>query len=229
LRDVKKMMFRKLLPAALLLASVAAGAQSLPSAPHLTITQRSSFLLLAQETRESLLLTAAQVAAINKAMFAHAQAQSKEFAQKEPNNDKLIAADAAFAAAALKPLTPAQQKSLLKAALKEVGILALGDKQIAERLGLTKDQSGMIGPMLLEVTTRNEDFSEMVAKGFEHFLPPKNEAERAEQAKQKAEIVKSYAAQKLLVDEEQAKTVAKIMAVLTAAQREQWKALTSDE
>ena len=213
------------LPAALasVCAPVVAGAQELPSAPHLSISQRSAFLLMNPAVRAQVKLQSSQESAVATAADNYSAQQMRLLTSKNAIEREIRENDAKFAKAALTAISPQQRKELLALAVKKVGTPALADKDLAKQLGLTKNQTTKIGGLLQARTERLEVLDEMIAKGLDYIPKPKKGETTERYDGERAAMVKAYDAERQKLKKDTDAIDAKIVATLTASQRSQWK------
>ncbi len=205
-------------------ASAFSLAQGLPSAPHLTVVEKSTFLLMNPQVRSQVKLSDSQLLALDKAMEAYGLDQQKLMkSSKHPLDKEIKAADSGYAKKALAVVDNAQEKKLLSMTLRQVGVSALADKEIAARVGLTKAQSTKVGGLLAKITKRKLAFDEMLAKGLAHVVGDTE----AEKSKNRNEILKSYDSERIKLSNDLKVLEASVVASLTAPQRAKWLALRS--
>jgi hypothetical protein len=205
----------RFLSSLLLAVTASAGfAQSLPSAPHLTVTQKSTFLLMNDQVRAKVGLGAAEIKAYMAASDYRAKNQQKLMTAKEPLVKEMAILDTTYADKVWKSLTASHRQALLGLALDQLGVDALSDKEIAAKIGLTKAQSNKIAGILAEKKKKRMAFDEMVSKGLAYA----QEGERDQ-------VLKSYDAERRNLAASLKTLDAKVLATLTAVQAKKWKAL----
>jgi hypothetical protein len=217
------MFSRSLLGILAISVSALAVAQGVPSAPHLTVTEKSTFLLMNSQIRAEVKLTSTQQAAVEKAIAEYGTAQQKLMADRNAPESQVRGLDTSFAKKALAAVDGTQEKKLLSLTVREIGVKALADKEIAKRVGLTKAQSKKVAGLLAKIDKRNLAFDEMVAKGLNDI----DGEDPAKANKLRAEIVKSYDSERVKLRKDIKVLESAVVASLTAPQRAKWQALQS--
>ncbi len=216
--------FTRLLLGTLAVAATALTlAQGVPSAPHLSVIQKSTFLLMNPQIRSEVRLSVAQQGAVTKAISEYATSQQKLMASKNPLDSEIRALDTGYSKKALAAIDAAQEKKLLVLTIRQIGVQALADKEIATRVGLTKGQTNKVSVLLKKISARKLAFDEMLAKGLAHMEP----GDQAAMTKQRAEIVKSYDSERVKLQSDLKVLQASVVGTLGAAQKAKWIALQS--
>jgi hypothetical protein len=180
-------------------------AQGLPSAPHLNVSQKSTFLLMNDQIRANLGLSASEIKAYLAANQYRAKSQQKLMTAKDPLVKEIAILDTTYADKVWKSLTPAHRQRLLGMAVA---------RQIAAKIGLAKSQSAKVAGLLKEKKKKNMAFEEMVSTGLAHSSPADRPA-----------ILKSYDAERAKLSAEQKLVDKKVLSLLSAAQLKKWQAL----
>jgi hypothetical protein len=187
------------------------------------VTEKSTFLLMNSQIRAEVKLTSTQQAAVEKAIAEYGTAQQKLMADRNAPESQVRGLDTSFAKKALAAVDGTQEKKLLSLTVREIGVKALADKEIAKRVGLTKAQSKKVAGLLAKIDKRNLAFDEMVAKGLNDI----DGEDPAKANKLRAEIVKSYDSERVKLRKDIKVLESAVVASLTAPQRVKWQALQS--
>ncbi|MEZ0325227.1 MAG: hypothetical protein ACAH95_04930 [Fimbriimonas sp.] len=214
---------RSLLGTFAVLAAALSFAQGVPSAPHLTVTQKSAFLLMNPQVRSQIKLSDSQAAAVGKAISEYGTSQQKLMSAKNPLDREIKAVETGYAKKALAAVDNSQQKKLLAQTIRQIGVQALADKEIAAKVGLTKAQSKKVATQLAKITKRKLAFDEMLAKGLAH-VPGDTPAEIS---KNRNDILKSYDSERLKLKGDLKVLETAVVAGLNGPQRAKWQALQS--
>jgi hypothetical protein len=199
----------------LALSAISAVAQGVPSAPYLSIAQKSTFLVMNKEVRVTLGLSAAQDAKISTALEARGKSQNKVLAARNPIESDIRNLEIDYANKVLAVLTPAQEQKLLGLTLQQVGVQALADAGIRKSLALTKAQTTKIDKGLAAIKKRRLAFDEIVAQGL---MEAKDDAERRQ-------LLKGYDHERKLMEADVKALDEKVLLVLTPAQKSKWTTL----
>lgn len=206
-------------PTALLaaLATVVASgfAQSLPSAPHLTLEQRSAFLLADPVVRQKIGLPAPVATKVTAGFAAYAKQQDKLYAAKKPDEAAIRKLDATTATGLLAALPAPQKRGLYKIALAQAGASALLAPDVVKALKLTTDQTNKIDIALQKAAEPGERLEQAVS---ERTAAAKDDAER------KAIDAEYTGERKRLAKLRQAEE-AKVLKLLKPEQQKAWAAL----
>lgn len=205
-------------PTALLaaLACAAAGfSQALPSAPHLTLEQRSAFLLSDPVVRQKIGLPSPVAAKVSTGFQAYAKQQDRLYAAKKPDEAALRKLDVDTATGLLATLPPLQKRGLFKIALVQAGPSALLAPDVRAALKLTPDQAAKIDMALQAAALPAEKLEEKVS---ERIVKAKAEKERRE-------IHAEYAGERQRLAKLRQAEEGKIIKLLTPAQLKTWQEL----
>jgi len=206
---------RNILLSTVLLATTAlAGAQSLPTAPHLDLAHRGAFLLGNPAIQSNMGLSPAQVSTVNKIFGQLNARQAVLFKASRPDDQAIMRADQVASDGVLKVLTPVQKKALVKRAIKEAGYTALAADDISAQLKLQPTQQEKIKAILDDAQEPMNQLEELIANAV------------AKDPKNAAAVEKSYRAERKLRTERKKAAEAKALNVLTAAQKKTWTAIT---
>jgi Spy/CpxP family protein refolding chaperone len=197
----------------LVAASALAGAQSLPSAPHLDLAHRGAFLLNDPAIQTELALTPAQKAKLDGIFTTYSDRQNKLLQAAKPDDKALIIADKVASDNALKSLTESQRLKLMRAAVKAAGISALVAPDIAAKLKLKPAQVKRIQAVLDKAEAPIVELEGIIADQVTKDPSRGNEVERSYRAERARRA-------KLRVIEEQ-----KALSILTQPQRLAWQSM----
>lgn len=198
-------------------ACVAAGfSQSLPSAPHLSLEQRSAFLLSSPVIRQKIGLPAPVVAKVSTSFQNYAKRQDKLYAAKKPDEAALRKLDIETATGLLSALPPLQKRGLFKIALAQAGPSALLAPDIRAQLKLTPAQVDKVDLALQAAAAPSEQMEE---KAAERIVKATDEKERRE-------INAEYTAERQRLARLRTAEEAKILKLLTPEQLKAWQALS---
>jgi hypothetical protein len=196
---------------------VASGlAQSLPSAPHLTLEQRSAFLLADPLVRQKIGLPAPVATKVSASFASYAKQQDKLYAAKKPNEAAIQKLDVTTATGLLASLPARQKRGLYKIALSQAGVSALLAPDVAKSVKLTPDQVNKIDMALQKAAEPSERLEQAVS---ERMVAAKDDAERkaidAEYASERKRLAKLRQAEE-----------AKVLKLLKPEQQKAWTALS---
>ncbi|AIE87183.1 Spy/CpxP family protein refolding chaperone [Fimbriimonas ginsengisoli] len=196
-------------------ASALAGAQSLPSAPHLDLAHRGTFLLNDPKIQAQIGLSSAQEASYKRIMQTLSERQSKLFQSATPDNKAIMVADRVASDDVLKTLTADQRAKLMKASVKAAGYTALVAPDVAAKLKLKPAQVNRIRAILNKADEPIEELESIVAEQV------------SKDPKHAEEVEKSYRAERKRRAKNQLADQEKSLKVLTPAQKQAWLALTN--
>jgi hypothetical protein len=161
-------------------------------------------------------------------LLAYKQELIKE-KKAQPDNKKLMSYVEGLKRQVFGVLTPAQLKRLREISLQHDGLAALGDDEVAKKVGLSAGQLKQIREIIVVDRKQLGAYQEKAEKPvFDKYkgIKPKNEAD-AKALKQKFDQDMAQAAEKYkpMVRDVVMSDRKRLMAVLTPAQRATWQAL----
>jgi hypothetical protein len=221
-----KRLLRTLLVGTLAIATAATSlAQGLPSAPYLTLREKSAFLLANRQVSEKLNITARQQTMLDRAITSRSGAEDAALKLANAPEERFRQIDREFAKEALAPLTDGQRTALFHAAIREEGPMALGDAEVQKMLGLTAGQITSVQTLVRQQLKAQEDYDAALGEAIEKLPLPQNKAQEAEYDKQVTAIVRSFEAQLATLNRREAETNRRLVAVLNPTQKARWDAI----
>jgi len=190
-------------------------AQATPSAPHLTLEQRSAFLLAREENVNR--IAPAAKSKIQSLISAYGTKQQKLLQKAKPDEKAIADLDRQVANQLLAALSGTQRAALLSATMADLGPGALQDDDVAKRLNLSPAQRKRVAAAFAKADKRESQLEAGMADSLERA--GEDEAKRSE-------IVRSYDAARVQVAGLRREALPKALAVLTPAQRKTWLLLT---
>ncbi len=203
---------------------VAAVAQGLPTAPHLSLAQKSAYLIHNKGVRQKVQISDSQFRSFLSLASEHGKAQEKILSEKDPSEADFQKTDRTFAQKALATLKPDQRAGLLRVTIERVGAGALLDAEIAKTVGISATQSKAIAAILAGPQKKLKMLDEGMTDTLSR-IPEGGSAEARNQAHQA--VVKSYQPERERLAAEGRKADKKALALLNAAQLKRWTALAS--
>jgi hypothetical protein len=201
-------------------------AQSLPSQPWLTLTQRSAWLLGDTRVKSQLKLTSDQTQAVAAAFGTYTAAEQRFFANgSAPSPKQIEHIDKELAGSLLASLEETQKARLRQIALQIAGPEALKDPAVANDLGLTASQKTSIKTLLNRVITREVAFDEELAQKL--LKVPQTGSPKDINAKRLAIVTAAQPERDRLAALKSADE-GKALGFLTPAQLEKWKTLLGE-
>ena len=200
-------------------------AQEVPSAPYLSVPQRSAFLVSNPYVAKDLKLNATQLKASRQALKQYEDGSAKIQSAKEPSQKAIEANDARLANAYLSVLTPAQKETVLRLGVSQIGTEALSDPTIAAKVALTPAQLKKINALLQGFHKHEDDVEGMVGEAMEKILAPKPEADQTAYEKKKMDVFNSYEGERQRIRKEKLAVDKQIEALLTPGQLLTWHKL----
>ena len=196
-------------------ASALAGAQGLPSAPHLDLEHRGAFLLNDPKVQSVIDLSGSQKAELNQ-VFRMLSDRQNSILQGSARDDKgLIQADRIASEQALDKLTPPQRVKLFHVAVRAAGVPGLVAPDVVTKLGLKPAQVKKIRAALDDADQPMIDLETTIA------------AQVRKDPKHINDVVNSYKAERKRREKARLADQQKALAFLTPAQLQTWKSLGS--
>lgn len=207
MRHVKKLF--------VLLALAGASVVAFGQTSSLSLDQRASLLLTDTGIRSKISLAANQNAAVVKIFNGYAARQGKILAKGVPAEKELSALDLETSKKLLTTLNPTQRVQLRKIGLASEGIRGLLLPDVAKELKLKSAQKEKIESMIEDAEAPEADLEAVIVR----------RTADVSDAKERAAIEKSYSAERRNLKKQHDEADAKILNVLTPAQRKQYAAM----
>ena len=195
--------------------TVIAGAQELPTAPHLNLLQRGARLLTNPRIANELGLNEAQKGNVERIMNWLGTKETSMLESKNPDQTAIVNTDRAASDQLLHVLTVPQTQKLTKVTYREAGYAALVEPEVAQKLSLSADQVSKVHAALDAALEPTLQLEEIIAKAV------------ANDQKHATQITARYAPERRNRAKAQKLAEAKALDVLTPTQRKSWANLSS--
>ncbi|MDR3690184.1 MAG: hypothetical protein P4L46_12445 [Fimbriimonas sp.] len=202
-------------------------AQSVPSAPYLSVPQRCAFLVSNPYVAKSLALSSAQSTAIQAALKRYDADAAQQAQLKEPSEKEIAANDTRFANSCLGALNPVQKDAVLKLGLQQIGTEGLLDSYVAAKLHLTPEQARRIAATYRAYEKKAEDVDAMEGEAIAAIPIPKAGADTTEYEAKKNQVFASYQAERDRLSRDKRESDKAILKMMNPTQRSEWLALTA--
>lgn len=147
--------------------------------PNLTVREESAFWLTDPGVRQTLALTPAQSRTIDAALKAYDDKAMAMMNDPQAADEVIVAGERTLSNSLVADLSESQRRTLYLREIKERGVGALADDEVAKEVGLTGDEAKRVQTAIKAMEERDTDISAELAEIALKLPPAKTPQEQA--------------------------------------------------